>query len=430
MRSQCSCRSREWGSWMAKTQQMSTVARDAWPRAKAEMACFMFLMWSKSCMTSTAWEWPLRVGDTWAPHQVPTKTAPSDIMLTSRGFCQVILEATWDTHLRDGCSWLLPAAVQILLLINYRELVTAPKHPWSFPQDCMNQRSMPGLTIPWEGWVTGLARSLGPNSKPLWSIYYGAGKAVSTWQTVFHLILPTVLSHGYRFPFLQVRKPRLGKSWWFSHGQVSGRGGFKSDPEPLLNHFTVLSHIPLLTMSRSSGFKQKWDCNLGSYICPLDLSTHQRPFSSWASACHLSEPQMAPELPFQNAKSFPTQPNALHESTVMTCTFQHPQWNLVFALIVVSSAGHGSAFCEHRTSFLLLSPVPSTWQGTRDSIGLQGVVEWSHLPAGLQEHLEVTQNPIQGQSWRKLWGWSKTCPTQLVPRHLIFIYFTHWSSMS
>ena len=69
MRSQCSCRSREWGSWMAKTQQMSTVARDAWPRAKAEMACFMFLMWSKSCMTSTAWEWPLRVGDPSGPHK-------------------------------------------------------------------------------------------------------------------------------------------------------------------------------------------------------------------------------------------------------------------------------------------------------------------------------------------------------------------------
>lgn len=205
--------------------------------------------------------------------------------------------------------------------MNYRELVTASEHPWDFPQNCIIRKSMPGLTKLQEGWVTGLARSLGPNSKLWWSIYYGAGKAASTWQTLFHLILPTVLSYGYDFPFLQVRELRLGKSWWFSHGQVSSRGGFKSDPEPPLNHFNILSHILLLTIFCSSGFKQNWDCNLGSYICPLGLSTCQRPASSWASACRLSEPQMAPELPLQNAESFPTQPNAHHESTVMTCAF-------------------------------------------------------------------------------------------------------------
>lgn len=57
---------------------------------------------------------------------------PSDVTLTGRGFCQVLLAAPQTAQLAGSPSWPLSVALEILslrlLFTNYRKLVTVPEH--------------------------------------------------------------------------------------------------------------------------------------------------------------------------------------------------------------------------------------------------------------------------------------------------------------
>lgn len=111
--------------------------------------------------------------------------------------------------------------------------------------------------------------------------------------------------------------------------------------------------------------------DLSSCLCPLGLST--APYLRLQPTTCKSL-QTAPELPsgqFWRRQVLHYSTQGLHESTIMGCTFQFSQQNLVFSLVIVPCKGHVSAFAGHRAFFLLLSPVPLSWQKTRNPTGPQ-----------------------------------------------------------
>lgn len=243
---------------------------------------------------------------------------------------------------------------------------------------------------------------------------------LSTWPTAIHLILPTILFYkwGNRdlervndFPVITASKQQIRIQIW------------PRAPSQSL-HCTVLH--PLLIGILFFLFGTGMGRDLSSCLCPLGLSTTPYLVLQPTTCKSL---QTAPELLSQRRRVLLYSTQDLHESTIMGCTFQFSQWNLVFSLVVVPYKGNVSAFGGHRAFSLLLSPVPSSWQRTRDPTGPQrdGWADGAICHLGSKKPQKLCRTPFKA-AVEGVAGIRETCLLSFC-RSTPSVCFIHWSPM-